>query len=133
MIEGRNAKGRLLVESGGIRIWIDEEKLIKLPPLGKKDKSKQVKVRIEAESAAVSSTLDIRGMNAAEAAVKVEEYLVQASNANFTRVDIIHGKGSGILRKVVGDILKDNPAVASFKPGEWGQGDYGVTVVEMRK
>ena len=133
VIEGKNAKGRLLVEAGGIRIWIDEEKLIKLPPLGKKDQSRQVKVRIEAETTAACAVLDIRGLNSAEAAVKVEEYLVQASSANFSRVDIIHGKGSGVLRKVVGDILKDNPAVASFRPGEWGQGDYGVTVVELKR
>ena len=131
--EGKNSKGRMLVECGGIKIWLDESKLIKLPPPGKKDTEKQIKVRYDLSSEKVSPTLDIRGLDSLQAVVVVEEYLIQASTENFDRVDIIHGKGTGVLRKVVGDILSGNPAVKSFKPGEWGQGDYGVTIVEMKQ
>ena len=130
--EGKNSKGRMLVECGGIKIWLDEAKLIKLQPAGKKDRSKQVKVKYDLSSEKVTPTLDIRGLDSQQAVVTVEEYLVQASTASFERVDIIHGKGTGVLRKVVSDILTGNPAVKSFKPGEWGQGDYGVTIVEMK-
>jgi DNA mismatch repair protein MutS2 len=65
--------------------------------------------------------------------MKLEEYLVQAASANFHRVDIIHGKGNGILRRVVSEVVAGNSLVKSFKPGEWGQGDYGVTVVELKE
>ena len=132
VIEGKNSKGRLLVEAGGIRIWIDEEKLIKMPPPGKKDKSKQVKVRYNISSESLVPKLDMRGMDSQQARVTLEEYIVKAASANFDEVEIIHGKGGGVLRKVVADILGNNPAIKGFRSGEWGQGDYGVTVADLK-
>lgn len=82
--------------------------------------------------ASVSTRLDLRGMRADEAAYAVDRYLDQALWANVDRVTIVHGKGTGVLLNVVRERLQANPHVDSFRPGEAGEGDWGVTVVAIR-
>lgn len=132
VVEGKNNKGRVLVETKGVRIWMDEALLIKLPPLNEKDKPRKIAVHYEISSQAVSPKIDLRGLDSQQAIIQLEEYLVQASTANFEKVEIVHGKGNGVLRKVVWDLLKTSPLIKSCKIGEWGQGDYGVTMAELR-
>ncbi|MBI4418077.1 MAG: endonuclease MutS2 [Ignavibacteriales bacterium] len=80
---------------------------------------------------AAPSELDLRGMTGDEAATRVEHFLDEAFVAGLHRVDIIHGKGTGALRKRISDMLKDYPHVKSFRLGEWNEGGSGVTVVEF--
>jgi DNA mismatch repair protein MutS2 len=75
--------------------------------------------------------IDLRGLLGEEAIPKVERFLDDAVVAGLHRVDIIHGKGTGALRKRVADFLKTYPHVKAYRLGEWNEGGTGVTVVEL--
>lgn len=76
--------------------------------------------------------LDIRGMMAGEGVSAVEDYLDKASRAGLPFVRIIHGKGTGALRKAVRDAIKRNGVVASLESGSEGEGGDGVTFVKLK-
>jgi DNA mismatch repair protein MutS2 len=76
--------------------------------------------------------LDLRGMTGDEAIPLVDKFIDTAVLAGLGRVDIIHGKGTGALRKKVTDYLSRNPHVRSFRMGEWNEGGAGATVVELK-
>ncbi len=75
--------------------------------------------------------IDLRGLLGDEAVSQVQVLLDNAFVAGLHRVDIIHGKGTGALRKRVTEFLKTCPHVKSFRLGEWNEGGTGVTVVEI--
>ena len=76
--------------------------------------------------------LDLRGMTGDEALPLIDKFLDDAFLAGLRRIDIIHGKGTGALRKRVTEFLSEHQRVSSFRPGEWNEGGLGVTVVEVR-
>lgn len=75
--------------------------------------------------------IDLRGMLGEEAVSQVQVFLDNAFVCGLHRVDIIHGKGTGALRKHVTEFLKTYPHIKSFRLGEWNEGGTGVTVVEI--
>ncbi|MCX6142426.1 MAG: endonuclease MutS2 [Ignavibacteriales bacterium] len=75
--------------------------------------------------------IDLRGMLGDEAIPQVERFLDDALVSGLHRVDIIHGKGTGALRKRITQFLKTYPHIKSFRLGEWNEGGAGVTVVEL--
>jgi DNA mismatch repair protein MutS2 len=79
----------------------------------------------------VQREIDLRGLYGDEAIAQIEKFLDGALLSGLTRVDIIHGKGSGALRKRVAEYLKRNRHIKSFRLGEWNEGGGGVTVVEL--
>ncbi len=79
----------------------------------------------------VPPELHLLGMRAEEAAEKLEEYLFAAFDAGVMKVRIVHGFGTGVLRSVVQDILRNHPAVRSHRPGDGHEGGGGVTMVEL--
>ncbi|MBQ8431324.1 MAG: endonuclease MutS2 [Clostridia bacterium] len=76
--------------------------------------------------------IDLRGLLGDEAWLAVDKYLDEAMVANFERVRLIHGKGTGALRNALWKRLKGDRRVASFRIGSYGEGDGGVTVVELK-
>ena len=82
--------------------------------------------------AAAQRELDIRGMETLEAESVVETFLSAAVMGHLDTVTIIHGKGTGALRKAVHDILRRNKAVKTFRLGVYGEGENGVTVVTLK-
>lgn len=78
-----------------------------------------------------SETLHIRGERFEEAMHKTEQFLDDAVYNNLKTVTIVHGKGSGILKNGVHEMLRKNKFVKSFRLGMYGEGDHGVTVVEF--
>ncbi|MGG0186136.1 endonuclease MutS2 [Bacillus rhizoplanae] len=80
----------------------------------------------------VSLELDLRGERFEDAMARVEKYLDDAQLASYSRVSIIHGKGTGALRQGVQDYLKNHRGVKSFRYGDMGEGGLGVTVVELK-
>ena len=82
--------------------------------------------------ARASAELDIRGLETLEAESVVENYLDAAQRSKLGTVTIIHGKGTGALRAAVHQMLKKNRAVKSFRLGRYGEGEAGVTVVELK-
>jgi DNA mismatch repair protein MutS2 len=75
--------------------------------------------------------LDLRGKRADDVEPVLEGYLNEASLCGLSRVRIIHGIGTGTVRQIVREILASHPLVASFQPGEQGEGGDGVTIVSM--
>jgi DNA mismatch repair protein MutS2 len=74
----------------------------------------------------------LRGKLGDEAIALVEKFLEDAYVAGLQRVDIIHGKGTGALRRKVSEYLKEHPYVRLFRLGNWNEGGAGVTVVELQ-
>jgi DNA mismatch repair protein MutS2 len=79
----------------------------------------------------LSSELHLRGMRAEEAVIELEKYLDDAYLAGQARVRVVHGKGTGALRKAVRALLEQHSLVASFRAGERHEGEDGVTIVEL--
>ena len=75
---------------------------------------------------------DVRGMTGEEAWFVVDKYLDDAKLAHVQSATIIHGKGTGALRTMLWKHFKEDKRVASFRAGQYGEGDYGVTVVELK-
>ena len=83
-------------------------------------------------TAGVPSEIDIRGMESLEGVLAAERYIDSAIMAKLKTVTIIHGKGTGALRAAVQQMLKKNKSVKSFRLGRFGEGETGVTVVELK-
>lgn len=80
----------------------------------------------------VASEIDLRGMESLEAVSAAEQYIDNAVMAKLKSVRIIHGKGTGALRAAVQQMLKRNKLVKSYRLGRFGEGESGVTIVELK-
>jgi len=79
----------------------------------------------------VNPEIDLRGLRAEEAIARVEKYLDQVLLSSLSTVQLIHGKGEGILRKAIHAILEEHPQVKNFRLGDLREGGEGVTIVEL--
>ena len=80
---------------------------------------------------AVDRELRLRRLTVDEALWQLDQYLYDAFMAGLSSVRIVHGKGTGKLRHAVRDALAKHPLVKSYRLGDYGEGDYGVTIVEL--
>ena len=80
---------------------------------------------------AVDRELLLRRLTVDEALWQLDQYLYDASMAGLPSVRIVHGKGTGKLRHAVHESLAKHPLVKSYRLGDYGEGDYGVTIVEL--
>ena len=80
----------------------------------------------------VSPEINILGFNVEEARITLDKYLDDCVLAGLLTVRIVHGKGTGALRDGVQKFLKTNPHVKSFRYGTFGEGEMGVTIVELK-
>jgi DNA mismatch repair protein MutS2 len=81
--------------------------------------------------APVSTRIDVRGMRVDEAISAVDKFIDTSFLYRLKRIEIIHGKGTGRLRKEINEFLKRHPNVKSFRLGSWEEGGDGVTIVEL--
>ena len=81
----------------------------------------------------VSMQLDMRGMRASEIESLLDRYLNDAYLSNLNEVRLVHGKGTGTLRKIVRDVLATHPLVTSYAPGIGGEGGDGVTIARLQR
>ncbi len=81
----------------------------------------------------IKSEINVIGLNVEEAIFVVDKFLDDCSLAKLQNVRIVHGKGTGKLRTGIHSFLKNNPHVKSFRLGTYGEGEMGVTVVELKK
>ena len=100
------------------------------PPEGKRLPEPSVVTR-KLAGRTPSLELDLRGWRADDAVLELERYLNDASLASLGKVRIIHGHGTGALRKVVREMLSSHSLVRSFRPGERGEGGDGVTIADI--
>ncbi|MDO4314606.1 MAG: endonuclease MutS2 [Oscillospiraceae bacterium] len=129
--------GTLQLKSGILKMKAraDEVRLIEDDERAAQRKKAAVSVRQNAARqlrASAARELDIRGLETLEAEGVVENFLSAAVMGRLETVTIIHGKGTGALRKAVHDILRRNKAVKDFRLGVYGEGESGVTVVTLK-
>ena len=84
------------------------------------------------KSQTVSSEINVIGLNVDEAVFIIDKYIDDCSIAKLSPIRIVHGKGTGKLRQGIHTFLKNNPHVKSFRLGTFGEGEMGVTVVELK-
>ncbi|MBQ7714752.1 MAG: endonuclease MutS2 [Clostridia bacterium] len=77
-------------------------------------------------------SLDVRGQTGEEAWLEVDKYLDDAQLSSVKSVTVIHGKGTGALRGALWKMLKNDKRVKSYRAGQYGEGDYGVTVIDLK-
>ena len=123
--------GKVVVSAGVMKLTVDQTELRRTKL--KKEKASGVSVTgaIHSAKARAKPELDLRGMMVDDALIELDAYLDCVARAKLTQVTIIHGKGTGALRDAVRDRLKSCRQVKTFRSGVYGEGDTGVTVVEM--
>lgn len=124
-------KMKMTVKPGQVRLVESAEEIEKRKKLNAASQRKQAATKLNLAPRAATE-LDIRGLETLEAESVVENYIDAAVMAKLGSVTIIHGKGTGALRKAVHEMLKRNRAVKSFRLGHYGEGEAGVTVVELK-
>ena len=98
------------------------------------DKKEKVKVTVSKEfsNKAFSFEINLIGQRVDEALYNLDNYISEAIMHNCSEIRVVHGKGTGILRKAVQDYLKTSPSVESFRLGKYGEGESGVTIVTLK-
>lgn len=125
-------KGQVLVQAGiiktrvplsNIRLLKDEK--VTIPKRPERKVTKNISARAETE-------IDLRGQTAIEAIIAVDQAIDTAILTNTHNLTIIHGKGTGVLRAEIHRHLKTHKAVKKFRLGNFGEGEAGVTIVELK-
>ena len=133
---GVSKDGTLQLQAGILKITAKQEEVRVVEDAtarAKKQRQKQSsRAMTRIRAAGVKAELDLRGMMSDEALDTVDRYLDDALLAHLGTVTIIHGKGTGALRSAVRRHLKTSKYVKSFRPGRFGEGEDGVTVVELK-
>lgn len=134
-VVGSPVRGEVEVEVGAMRVKVQQADLRAV--VGKESLPKAYPiVPQEVSPPAVTDvplSISLRGLRVEEALPALDQYLDDAFMAGFARVTVVHGKGTGALRKAVHEFLTGNPHVKSFRLGERGEGDTGATVVELKE
>lgn len=125
-----DAKGDVMVEAGIMKIKANIKNLRAVKGKEKKKERKRREVNLNVKQ--IESRLDLRGMDSEEACYRTDKYLDEAYLCNLGEVTIVHGKGTGVLRKAISDMLKRHPHVKSSRLGVYGEGGDGVTMVVLK-
>lgn len=132
--------GNKINKSNEVQVQVGNMKMnIKLSDLRKSltnsvkvKESGKVTTNKESKAKTVSPEINVIGQNVDEAIYVIDKYLDNCASANISPVRIVHGKGTGKLREGIHSFLKKNPHVKSFRIGTFGEGEMGVTVVEIK-
>jgi DNA mismatch repair protein MutS2 len=120
-----------MLDKDGLSVTLDVSDIELLAP----DKSRKQKSTSSSgipSSSEISYELDLRGLQVDEALESVEAYLDRAVLSTWSEVRIIHGKGTGALREAIHCFLSGQKNIASYRLGNFGEGDSGVTVVQLK-
>lgn len=125
-------KKEALVQIGIMKMTLPFKSLKQIEKDKKSTVTKTTRKIISEKSGRVKGEVDLRGLNLEEAIIEMDKYLDDACVAGLETVTIIHGIGTGVLKKGLQDILKRNKHVKSKRPGEYGEGGAGVTIVTLK-
>lgn len=128
--------GRLFVQCGIIRSQVSLDDLVLIEEetinTGKMQRTSSGKLKMS-KSYTVSTEINLLGKTVDEALSELDKYLDDAYLAHLPSVRIVHGKGTGALRNAVHNYLRRNKTVKSYRLGEFGEGDAGVTIAEFKE
>ena len=119
-----------LVQVGNIKMEIPLVKLEKVTVEYPGQPEEVTQLRVQ-KAASISTRLDMRGYRVEDALWTLSKYIDDACLANLSSFEIVHGKGTGVLRKAVQEYLRSHKSVSSFRDGELHEGGWGVTVVNI--
>ncbi len=129
-----NANGMVEVQTGNLKTKTNISNLV-LNESVKKIEAKKEKARVSAVASFkrdFKPTIDVRGQTGDDAWFMIDKYFDDAKISSVKSVTILHGKGTGALRTAIWKYLKKDNRVESFRAGKYGEGDYGVTVVDLK-
>ena len=129
-----NKDGVLQLQAGILRITAkqDEVRVVEGETQSQKAAKQYIRrTEHKLRSLGAKAEVDLRGMTTDEAELTLAQFLDRAMVSNLTQVTVIHGKGTGAVRKAVHAYLKRCKGVASFRLGRYGEGEDGVTIVEL--
>lgn len=128
--------GNLFVQCGIIRSKVSLNDLVLIEEetinTGKMQRSSSGKLKMS-KSYSISTEINLLGWTVDEALSELDKYLDDAYLAHLPSVRVVHGKGTGALRNAVHNYLRKNRVVKSYRLGEYGEGDAGVTIVEFKE
>lgn len=125
-------KGEVQLQAGIMKLKAHLSQLRLVTDGKAQKKASSVTVSTGSATRTIGLSCDVRGLALDEALEEVEQYLDEAVMAGMHEVTIVHGKGTGILRDGIQRHLKTYPTVKSFRRGKYGEGEEGVTVVELK-
>ena len=129
-------KGEILVQVGIMKMRTTAEDL-KLIEEGKRRQPAKSKANYGSmyrqKAHSISAEIDVRGQNMDDARVMVEKYIDDAVMAGLEKINIIHGRGEGVLKKGIRDILSKHRNVKSWRKGEYNEGGEGVSIVTIKR
>ncbi|MBQ4091421.1 MAG: Smr/MutS family protein [Clostridia bacterium] len=135
LLEDPDKSGNVRVQAGILQTRV-KVKDLKLkddePTVISGDKKQKVSSYTVQRSSSFKDEIDLRGMNGDEAWFAVDKYFDEAIMFGFKRVRLIHGKGTGALKAALWKYLKGDRRISGFRIGQFGEGDGGVTVVELK-
>ena len=136
MLEVKPEEKRAFVMSGSIKMWADFDNLRLKSRNSASDefkKTRRVSGIVSRGKRTVSGEIDLRGMASDEALMELDRYIDNAVLSGISTVTIIHGKGTGTLRKAVQAHLRTHRNIASYRTGTFGEGETGVTIAEIKE
>ncbi len=137
LLSDPDKSGNVQVQAGIIKTKTNIKNLmlidgVKVTFTDKNGKKASAQAAADRAIAATSAELDLRGEYGDDACFMLDKYLDDAKRAGLSSVRIIHGKGTGALRKAVTDFLRRDNRVKSVRLGSFGEGDSGVSIAELK-
>ena len=123
---------KVQVSLGLGKMFFDISDLELIKNSSKKETSKDYSSRKEFKAKAIASEINVIGQNVDEACLVIDKYLDNCYLNGLATTRIVHGKGTGALRNGIHKFLKTHPHVKSFRVGTFGEGEMGVTIVELK-
>jgi DNA mismatch repair protein MutS2 len=130
---GINKDGTYLLQAGILKMTAkkDEIYLLETENPYKEKHVRPAHSGREMKTTVIASEIDLRGMDTIEAVCVMERYLDEAMRSSLKSVRVIHGKGTGAVRAAVHQSLKRIKYVKKYRLGQYGEGEDGVTIVEL--
>ena len=128
----KDKKVQVSLGLGKMYFDISDLELVKKSSSKKQTQNKDYSNRKEFKAKSISAEINVIGQNVDEACLEIDKYLDNCALSGLATIRIVHGKGTGALRAGIHSFLKTHPHVKSFRVGVFGEGEMGVTIVELK-
>lgn len=133
LLDNPDKSGNVTVQSGVIKTKTNIKNLALITNSQQKNKEEKPRQKAKAfVSKDFAISLDVRGKNVEDAWIDIDKYIDEAILNGVSSITIVHGKGTGMLRKGLWDFFRKDPRIKKYRNGEYGEGDFGVTVLELK-
>lgn len=124
--------GKVTVQAGALKLNVPINTLKKIKAEVTEEKPKSYRKGFDITNKNIKTSIDLRGMSLEEAFLEIDKYLDDAYLSGLNEVQLIHGKGTGVLRQGIAEFLRKHQLVKDYRLGEFGEGGSGITVVKFK-